>query len=43
MSWIVADVMTRDVVTVSPSASYQACIRLMRMHGVGALPVVERG
>lgn len=43
MSWIVADVMTRDVVTVSPSATYDACVRLMRMHGVGALPVTEQG
>ena len=43
MSWIVADVMTRDVVTVSPSATYDACVRLMRMHGVGALPVTENG
>ena len=42
MSWIVADVMTRDVVTVSPTATYDACVRLMGMHGVGALPVVER-
>jgi CBS domain-containing protein len=43
MTWVVADVMTRDVVTVSPSVTYDACVRLMRMHGVGALPVVERG
>jgi CBS-domain-containing membrane protein len=41
VSWIVADVMTRDVVTVRPSTTYAACIRLMRMHGVGALPVVD--
>lgn len=43
MSWIVADVMTRDVVTVTPSVTYEACVRLMRMHGVGALPVVDHG
>ena len=43
MSWTVADVMTRDVVTVSPSATYDACVHLMRMHGVGALPVTEHG
>jgi len=43
MSWIVADLMTRDVVTVSPSVTYEACVRLMRMHGVGALPVVDHG
>jgi CBS-domain-containing membrane protein len=43
VSWIVADVMTRDVVTVPPSATYGTCVRLMRMHGVGALPVLEHG
>jgi CBS domain-containing protein len=43
VSWIVADVMTRDVVTVPPSTTYDECVRLMRMEGVGALPVVERG
>jgi CBS domain-containing protein len=41
MSWIVADVMTRDVVTVSPETSFEACLRAMRLHGVGALPVVR--
>jgi len=43
MSWVVADVMTRDVVTVDPAASYGRCVRLVRMHGVGALPVVSAG
>ncbi len=43
MSWMVADVMTRDVVTVGPTVTYEACVRLMRMHGVGALPVVDHG
>lgn len=43
MSWIVADVMTRDVVTVSPQSSFEACLRTMRLHGVGALPVVNGG
>jgi len=41
MAWVVADVMTRDVVTVSPSTPLDACLRTMRMHGVGALPVVR--
>ena len=41
MSWTVADLMTRDVVTVSSTSSYDACLRTMRMHGVGALPVVN--
>lgn len=40
MSWTVSDVMTRDVVTVKPSASFNACVRMMRLHAVGALPVV---
>jgi len=43
MSWVVADVMTRDVVTVDPAASYGRCVRVVRMHGVGALPVVSAG
>lgn len=43
MSWVVGDVMTRDVVTVDPSAFYLQCVRQMRMHGVGALPVVDAG
>jgi CBS domain-containing protein len=43
MTWVVADLMTRDVVTVDPSASYHDCARLMRLHGVGALPVVGAG
>jgi CBS domain-containing protein len=40
MSWTVSDVMTRDVVTVKPSASFNTCLRTMRLHGVGALPVI---
>ncbi len=43
MSWIVAEVMTRDVVTVKPSTSFEACVGLMRLHGVGALPVIAEG
>lgn len=35
--------MTRDVVTVRPSTAYETCVRLMRTHGVGALPVVDAG
>jgi CBS domain-containing protein len=42
MSWVVDDVMTRDVVTVDPGASYEQCVGLVRMHGVGALPVVSQ-
>lgn len=41
MSWVVADLMTRDVVTIKPTTRPRECVRLMRMHGVGALPVVD--
>lgn len=40
MSWTVADVMTRDVVTVEPSTPVMACAATMRLHGIAALPVV---
>lgn len=43
MSWNVSGVMTRDVVTVELNASFKTCVRLMRMHGVGALPVIADG
>lgn len=35
--------MARGVVTVDPSTSFKTCMRLMRMHGVGSLPVVSQG
>lgn len=37
----VGDVMTRDVVTVAPTASFREVVDLMRGHGVSALPVVN--
>jgi CBS domain-containing protein len=40
MTWTVADVMTSEVVTVSPTESFKTCANLMRIHGVSALPVV---
>ena len=40
MSWNVGAVMTRDVVTIDPQTSFKTCVRLMRTHGVGALPVL---
>jgi CBS domain-containing protein len=43
MSWNVGGVMTKDVVTVDPRTSFKTCVRLMRMHGVGALPVLAEG
>jgi CBS domain-containing protein len=40
MTWTVADVMTKDVITVTPETSFKKCIDLMHSHEVGALPVV---
>lgn len=39
----VDDVMTRDVVTVPPSATFHQMIGLMTARGVSALPVVDQG
>ena len=39
----VADVMRRDVVTVSPSASIRELVRLLRKHQISGAPVVEDG
>jgi acetoin utilization protein AcuB len=39
----VAQIMTRDPVTVSPDAPIQTAIRLFCARGFGALPVVEGG
>jgi CBS domain-containing protein len=36
----IAQVMTRDVITVNPAASIHAAARLMVDHGVSGLPVV---
>ena len=38
-----ADVMTHDVVTVSPEATLRQAARLMTQHGVSALPVRKGG
>lgn len=43
MSWNVGAVMTKDVVTIDLQTSFKTCVRLMRMHGVGALPVIAEG
>lgn len=37
----VAEVMTRDVLTVTPGASIEEAAVLMRQHKIGGLPVVE--
>jgi acetoin utilization protein AcuB len=39
----VADIMTRDVLTVSPGARVEEAARLMLAHRIGGLPVLERG
>ena len=38
----IGDLMHGDVVVVSPSASVRRAAMLMRKHGVGCLPIVER-
>jgi CBS-domain-containing membrane protein len=43
MSWTVADVMTKDPVTIGPATSFKACANLMRIHELSAVPVVDRG
>lgn len=40
---VVADLMKRDVVTISPDASVGELIRIMRDHGIGGMPVVDGG
>jgi CBS-domain-containing membrane protein len=42
MSWTVADVMSKDPVTVGPSTSFKACVNIMRIHELSAVPVVDR-
>lgn len=39
MSWTVAEVMTREVVTVSPETPFKTCVDQMRIHEISALPV----
>ena len=41
MSWTVADVMTRDVVAVGPDEDFKTVAKLMHLHEVSALPVVD--
>ncbi len=42
MSWKVADVMTKDVLTVGPEEDFKTCVRLLQAHDVSAVPVVDR-
>lgn len=39
----VADIMQRDVVTVSPDADVETAVRLLREHELPGLPVVNEG
>jgi CBS domain-containing protein len=41
MNWTVADVMTKDPVTVGPTTSFKALANLMRIHQLSAVPVVD--
>jgi len=41
MAWTVGDVMTQEVVTVEPKTDFKACVDLLRLKGVSALPVVD--
>ncbi|HUZ87545.1 MAG TPA: CBS domain-containing protein [Candidatus Baltobacterales bacterium] len=43
MSWNVSDVMTKDVVSVGPDEDFKTVARLMQLHEVSALPVVDHG
>ena len=38
---VVADIMTRNVITVSPDTLLQKAAEIMMIHKIGALPVVE--
>ncbi|HEX6135521.1 MAG TPA: CBS domain-containing protein [Longimicrobiales bacterium] len=38
----VSDLMTRDLVTIAPDASIRDLIRVLREHGIGGMPVVDR-
>ncbi|HUY73951.1 MAG TPA: CBS domain-containing protein [Candidatus Dormibacteraeota bacterium] len=42
MSWTVSDVMTKDVVSVGPEEDFKTVARLMHLHEVSALPVVDQ-
>jgi len=40
---LVSDIMTREVVTVTPADRFGDCLQLMERHGIRHLPVVEGG
>ena len=37
----VADIMIRNVITVDPAKTFADCLKLMHVHGIRHLPVVE--
>lgn len=39
----VADLMTREVITVDPLQTYSECLKLMHEHRIRHVPVMERG
>ena len=39
---LVKEIMTKDVITVSPDTSVEAAANLMVKHGIGGLPVVDK-
>jgi len=39
----VADLMTREVISVTPAQHFRDCVRLMDSHGIRHLPVVDGG
>ena len=41
MSWTVDNVMTKDVVVVGPDEDFKSCAKLLRVHDISALPVVD--
>jgi acetoin utilization protein AcuB len=40
---LVGEIMTKEVITITPTSSIGAAIELMRQHGFRRLPVVEEG
>jgi acetoin utilization protein AcuB len=40
---LVGEIMTQEVITITPTSSIGAAIELMRQHGFRRLPVVEEG
>lgn len=42
MSASIAELMKRDVVTISPDASVRELVRVLRDEGIGGMPVVDR-